>query len=106
MSSPFRDEVAALQAALSGLQDENAQLRTALAQQQEALEALRALLPENAAAFTRRLQEENAELTARVTELEPLRQEVARYRRERLRAERTPDFVGALERLFGSLLGK
>ncbi|HEY1693492.1 MAG TPA: hypothetical protein VGG39_15095 [Polyangiaceae bacterium] len=106
MGSPFRDEFEALQSALAGLKDENSQLRIALAQQQDALDALRALLPENAAAFTRRLQEENAELQARVSELAPLAEELARYRRERQRANRAPDFVGALERLFGSLLGK
>jgi predicted nucleic acid-binding Zn-ribbon protein len=104
-SSPFRDELHALQSALSELQNENSELRAALSRQEKELEAMRAQTPENIGPVMRRLQEENAELRARVAELEP---QLAQYAYER-RMQRnidplkgTRDAIGRmLEGLFG-----
>jgi predicted nuclease with TOPRIM domain len=104
-SSPFRDELHALQSALSELQNENSELRAALSRQQAELEALRAQSPENIGPVMRRLQDENTELRARLTEIEP---RLAAYESER-RVRRnvpTPDLVDGISRLLERLLGR
>jgi predicted nuclease with TOPRIM domain len=104
-SSPFRDEMQALQSALSELQNENSDLRAALSREQAELEALRAQLPENILPVMRRLQDENGELRARMGELEPRLARLAAYESElRRRAELpTPDPTEALIRFFKRL---
>jgi predicted nuclease with TOPRIM domain len=106
-SSPFRDEMQALQSALSELQSENSELRAALSRQQAELEALRAQLPENIEPVMRRLQDENGELRARLAEIEP---RFAQYESERRMNARgiltSPDFAGAITRLLERLLGR
>ncbi len=106
-SSPFRDEMQALQSALSELQSENSELRTALSRKQAELEALRAQLPENIVPVMRRLQDENGELRARLAELEARLAPLAAYERELRRRGTipTPDPTEALIRLFKRLFG-
>jgi len=105
-SSPFRDEMQALQSALSELQNENSELRAALSREQVELEALRAQSPENIGPVMRRLQDENAELRARMAEIEPL---LAHYQSEvqvLRRYAQTPDIAGTINRLLERLLGR
>lgn len=99
-SSPFRDELHALQSALSELQEENSSLRSAVSRQQEELETLRAQMPENIAAVSRRLAEENEELRARIA---GLRMQLATRPPVQVQS---PDVWAALERLFARLVGK
>ncbi|HTQ45270.1 MAG TPA: hypothetical protein VMI75_21070 [Polyangiaceae bacterium] len=105
-SSPFRDEMQALQSALSELQNENSELRAALSGEQAELEALRAQSPENIGPVMRRLQDENAELRARLAEIEP---RLAQYE-YRARVARPvppgPDIAGTINRLLERLLGR
>jgi predicted nuclease with TOPRIM domain len=106
-SSPFRDEMQALQSALSELQNENSELRAALSREQAKLEALRAELPENIVPVMRRLQDENGELRARLAELEPRLAALAPYETalRRRGAIPSPDPTEALVRFFKRLFG-
>jgi predicted nuclease with TOPRIM domain len=105
-SSPFRDELHALQSALSELQNENSELRAGLSRQQAELEALRAQSPENIGPVMRRLQDENAELRARLAEIEPQLAQYAYERRVDRRNVQMPDLVDGISRLLERLLGR
>jgi septal ring factor EnvC (AmiA/AmiB activator) len=101
-SSPFRDELQALQSALTEVQTENSELRAALSRQQTELEALRVQLPENAGAVAHRLAEENEELRQRISQLQV---ELATSRMGQPQAD-MPDVWAALERLFARFVRK
>ena len=105
-SSPFRDELHALQSALSELQNENSELRAALSRHQAELEALRARSPENIGPVMRRLQDENAELRARLAEIEPRLAHYEYQARMQRRSVPGPDIAEGITRLLERLLGR
>ena len=85
MSQPFRDDTVALRSMVDELARENAALR-------EEVGLLRAASPENGAAVSRRLREENEELRGRVRELEAVEREVKELRdRERAASDAVAD---------------
>jgi hypothetical protein len=103
--SPFRDDREALRSTIETLQRENEALAAQVRLLQAENQQLRDATPENQQAFVRRLQQDNEELRARVTELEPLREQVKAYEHRFRRQMNWDGPVDAVFRRIAKLFG-